>query len=96
VEAWNAFEETDWKRVFVGDVHIPLIFGERCERKFAVTEYPIVYDEPFAFQGTDRYIVCVGAVGYSRDGNRRLRYAIYDDAADTVTFRAPEGTILEF
>jgi predicted phosphodiesterase len=96
IEAWNAFQETAWRRVFVGDVHVPMIFGERCERKVSATEHRIIYGEEFAFQADDRYIACVGAVGYSRDGWRRLRYAIYDDARDTLEFRAPEGTILVF
>jgi hypothetical protein len=80
----------------VGDIHIPMIMGQRCERKVSATEYSIVYDEEFAFDPADRYIVCVGAVGYSRDGYRRLRYAIYDDGKDTLMFRAPEGRILVF
>jgi hypothetical protein len=31
IEAWNCFEESDWRRIFVGDVHVPMIFGQRCE-----------------------------------------------------------------
>lgn len=96
IEAWNVFEETEWRRVFVGDVHIPLIWGRRCERKVSATGYDIAYGQEFAFDAEDRYIVCVGAVGYSRDGWRRLRYVIYDDVRDTMTFQAPEGPILAF
>lgn len=96
IEAWNVFEETLWRRVFVGDVHIPLILGQRCEHKVAVTTHPIVYDEELALDASDRYIICVGAVGYSRDGWQRLRYAIYDDARDSLLFRAPDGPILTF
>ena len=96
IEAWNVFEETDCRRVFVGDIHVPLIFGRRCEQKVATTEYLISYDEEFAFDHADRYIVCVGAVGYSRDGDGRLRYAIYDSGKDTLLFRAPAGWLLVF
>jgi hypothetical protein len=96
IEAWNVFEETLWRRVFVGDVHIPMILGQHCEQKVSATQHSIVYGEEFAFEADDRYIVCVGAVGYSRDGWRRLRYAIYDEVRDTLQFRAPEGPILVF
>lgn len=96
VEAWNVFEETEFRRIFVGDVHVPLIFGERCSEKVSAASYPIPYDAEFSFAADDRYIVCVGAVGYSRDGYCWLRYAVYDDTRDTITFHAPEGPILVF
>ena len=96
VEAWNVFEETEYRRIFVGDVHVPLIFGQRCLEQVSALPYPIPYDAEFSFVPDDRYIVCVGAVGYSRDGYHWLRYAVYDDARDTITFHAPEGPILIF
>lgn len=96
IEAWNVFEETDWRRVFVGDVHIPLIMGQRCEQQVSAAQYSITYDEEFTFDLTDRYIVCVGAVGYSRDGDQRLRYAVYDSRKDSLLFKAPAGPLLCF
>ena len=36
------FEETDWRITFVGDVHIPMIIGRRCEQKFSATQHHIV------------------------------------------------------
>ena len=94
IEAWNVFEETTYRRIFVGDVHVPMIWGQRCEQKVSATQYDIVYDEPFALAADDRYLVCVGAVGYSRDRHARLRYAIYDQEQDTITFQAPQGPLL--
>lgn len=96
IEAWNVFEETNWRRVFVGDVHIPFIMGQRCEQPVSATSYAITYDTEFAFDPGDRYIVCVGAVGYSRDGDERLRYAIYDSEKDSLLFKAPPGPLLYF
>ena len=96
VEAWNVFEEVSYKRIFVGDIHIPLIFGQQCTQKVSATSYPVPYDEEFQFAPDDRYIVCVGSVGYSRDAYNWLRYAIYDSERDSITFRAPEGPILVF
>ena len=96
IEAWNVFEETDWKRIFVGDVHIPSLFGQQCREKVSVTSYPIPYGEEFMLDAGDRYIICPGAVGYSRDGLHRLRYAVYDDVRGSITFHAPDGPILVF
>ena len=96
VEAWNVFEEVAYRRIFVGDIHIPLIFGQQCLQRVSASSYPIPYDEEFPFAADDRYIVCVGAVGYSRDAYHWLRYAIFDDEHDSITFKAPEGPILVF
>ena len=87
-EVWNVFDETHFRRIFIGDVHIPMIWGEKCENPVSATRYEISYGQPFLSAEDDRYLICVGAVGYSRDGNERPRYAIYDDDKDSVTFHA--------
>lgn len=87
-EAWNVFDETPWRRIFVGDVHLPLIFGLDPARRFEAVAFPVEYDREFAFHAGMRYLVCVGAVGYSRDSDPRARYAIFDAAHDRVSFRA--------
>jgi hypothetical protein len=94
IEAWNVFGETGGRRIFVGDVHVPMILGQRGAQRVSAAEYPIAYEEEFALAPDDRYIVCVGAVGYSRDAIPRLRYVIYDSERDTVLFKAPPGTLL--
>lgn len=96
IEAWNVFEESDYRRIFVGDIHIPLIYGQKCAERVSATAYAIPYTEPLSLAADDRYIVCVGAVGYSRDAYDLIRYAIYDDVQDTLLFRALEGPILKF
>ena len=95
-EAWNVFDEHSARLTFVGHAHIPLIFGERAAHSATSTEYSFRYNEPFALDGTDRYIVVVGAVGYPRDGIRYPRYAIYDAVADTVEMRIVDGPVLPF
>jgi len=87
-EAWNVFGETDARMIFVGHAHIPLLFGEWSERACQATEYRIDSNAPRVLDAGDRYIVCVGAVGYSRDGIAKPRYAIYDAEAGTVESRA--------
>jgi hypothetical protein len=54
------------------------------------TSYPIPYAEEFQFAPDDRYIVCAGSVGYSRDPYHWQRYAIFDSKRDTIIFKAPE------
>ena len=87
-EAWNVFGETDARRIFVGHAHIPLLFGEWSDHSCQATEYPLASNAPLALDPSDRYIICVGAVGYSRDGIAKPRYAIYDAGAGTIESRA--------
>ena len=88
-EVWNVFDDTAWRRIFIGDVHIPAIWGQKCERPISATRYVITYGEPFPLDGADRYLVCVGSVARSRDGISKPRYMVYDSQSDTVTFRMP-------
>ncbi|HEY0074092.1 MAG TPA: metallophosphoesterase family protein [Abditibacteriaceae bacterium] len=86
-EVWNVFDEVAFRRVFIGDVHIPMLWGERFANPVSAKRYEISYGDPFNLALDDRYLICVGAVGYSRDGDERPRYVIYDDESDSVTFR---------
>ena len=87
-EAWNVFGETDARRVFVGHAHIPLLFGEWSGHSCQATEYALTSNVPLVLDPQDCYIVCVGAVGYSRDGITKPRYVVYDGEAGTVESRA--------
>ncbi len=93
-EAWNVFGETDARLVFVGHAHIPLLFGEWSGHACEATEYALTANAPVTLDPDDRYIVCVGAVGYSRDGIAKPRYAIYDAEAGTVESRVVDAPIL--
>ncbi|MBI5275466.1 MAG: ADP-ribosylglycohydrolase family protein [Burkholderiales bacterium] len=94
VEAWNVFDECDWRLVFVGHVHVPMIFGERSPVYGEAAVHPFEYNRPFELASDERYIVSVGSIGYGRDRVGRLRYAIHDAAAGTVELRAIEGPLL--
>lgn len=93
-EARDVFGETDARRVFVGHAHIPLLFGEWSEYACQATEYALALNAPLALDPQDRYIVCVGAIGYSRDSIAKPRYAIYDAGAGTVESRAVDAPVL--
>jgi predicted phosphodiesterase len=93
VEAWNVFDETAFRLVFVGHVHVPYVFGQRSAVHGQATRHAFEYNRPFALEG-DRYIVSVGSIGYGRDRVGKIRYAIHDRASDTVELRAIEGPLL--
>jgi predicted phosphodiesterase len=94
VEAWNVFDDTTFRLMFIGHVHEPLIFGMRSSAFGEASKHAFTYNEPFALSAEDRYIVSVGAIGYGRDLVGKVRYAIYDRNADTIEVRAIDGPLL--
>jgi predicted phosphodiesterase len=94
VEAWNVFEESDYRLIFVGHVHIPHIFGKRSTIYGEAARHAFEYNRPFDLSVEERYIVSVGSVGYGRDLVGRIRYAIFDRKANTVELRAVDGPLL--
>lgn len=96
IEAWNVFDETAHRLIFIGHVHVPLIFGEKCEEFGSSTNYEFNYGEPVELDTEDRYVIAVGSVGYGRDRISKLRYAIYNPTENSIEFRAVEGELLPF
>lgn len=94
VEAWNVFDESAYRLIFIGHVHVPYLFGERSTAYGEARRHPFEYNRPFSLARDDRYIVSVGSIGYGRDQVGKVRYAIYDSRADTVEFRAIDGPVL--
>ncbi len=95
-EAWNAFDECAARIIFVGHAHIPMIFGAKCPHSASSMDYPVVHNLPFPLNPRDRYIICVGPVGYARDGIHKPRYAIYDESRQTIEMRSVDGPVLRF
>ena len=94
VEAWNVFDDTKYRLMFVGHVHEPLIFGMRSSAFGEAAKHAFTYNQPFTLSPEDRYIVSVGAIGYGRDHVGKVRYAIYDRSAETIELRAVDGPVL--
>lgn len=94
IEAWNVFSETDYKIVFVGHVHVPLLFGQKSEEFGSSTMYEFNYGEPFQLDFHDRYVISTGAVGYGRDQINKIRYVIYNQGENSLEFRAVDGELL--
>jgi predicted phosphodiesterase len=93
-EAWHVFEDTPYRRVFVGHAHEPHLFGQRHGSAGTARRLPFAYNHPVELAADDRYIVSVGAIGYGRDRVGRVRYAIHDRGAQTVELRAIPGLLL--
>lgn len=69
--------------LFIGHSHVPLFFSY-CQGD----AYPVVHAaESFEMAEGTRYLVNVGSVGQSRDGDIRACYCIYDDKTKQVLFR---------
>ena len=94
VEAWNAFEDAEFRIAFIGHCHVPMVFSHRGDHHGEARAVPFEYNVPLPLDPRERYIVCVGSVGYGRDDVGRLRYAIHDRGAGTVELRAIEGPLL--
>lgn len=96
VEAWNVFDESDFRLLFIGHVHVPMIFGMRSDTYGEAAPHAFEYNKPLALSRDERYIVSTGAIGYGRDDVGRIRYAIYDREAHTVELRAIDGPLLRY
>ncbi len=94
IEAWNVFDEFPHRLIFVGHLHVPLVYCQRSERFGEAGVLDFEYGQPLALRSQERYIVCVGAVAYGRDGLGKARYAIYDRTAQTLEMRAVEAPML--
>ena len=95
VEAWNVFDETDFRLCFIGHLHYPALYGQACEHHCDARSYPVDI-EVIALDPTDRYIISPGAIGYPRGGGLYLRYGIYDADAQTMEFIKLDGPLLPY
>lgn len=94
-EAWNVFNETSFRRIFVGHAHIPQLYGERSEESAGAAEYSAYTNEIVGLDPSDRYIICNGSIGYPRDCIYKPRYTIYDRPSDSLEFRDVDGPVLD-
>ncbi len=94
VEAWNVLDEAGAWLSFVGHVHVPRIFSKRSVSFGEATLHPFEYNQPLTLDVNDRYVVCVGAIGYGRDQVGRIRYCIFDRAAASIEVRSIAGPLL--
>ena len=94
-EAWNVFDDTKFRIIFVGHVHVPLVFGSDSGLPTSAKSIPVKEGVPIRLNKDFRYVICVGAVGYPRDGVRRPRFGIFDDVDGTIEIRSTDGPVLD-
>lgn len=95
IEAWNVFDEVNFKLCFVGHLHFPVLFSE--ENQGIADAYSHSVDEGcHVLDLSDRYIISFGAIGYPRGGGKFLRYGIFDQNENTVEFIKLVGPLLPF
>jgi len=78
IEAWNVFEEHDFRIIFLGHAHVPHIFGRRSTAYGEATRHAFEDNAPFALAADDSYIVSIGSIWHGREAESRVRYAIFD------------------
>ncbi|WP_341738947.1 metallophosphoesterase family protein [Microcoleus sp. CAWBG640] len=95
IEAWNVFDETNFRLVFIGHIHFPALFGYESECFREAKDYKVDCGSHY-LNPTDRYIISFGAVGYPRGGGQFIRYGIFDSDENIVEFIKLKGTLLPY
>lgn len=95
IEAWNVFDETDYRLCFIGHIHFPALFGYESEDFREARDYK-VDGGSYYLNPTDRYIISFGAIGYPRGGGQFIRYGIFDSDENRVEFIKLRGTLLPY
>lgn len=71
--------------ILCGHTHVPLLVS--ADPTGRATEIPLRHGQPLPLLRQRRWLAVVGSVGQPRDGVAQAGYAIFDDAAGTLTFR---------
>lgn len=95
IEAWNVFDECEFRLCFIGHIHFPAMFGKKHASFGDSCNYAVDEGE-YQLEESDRYIISFGAVGYPRGGGKYLRYGIFDAPRNVVEFIRLEGPLLPY
>ena len=82
--AANSIQATDAALTFCGHVHVPALYHFSVTGKIAGFDPEPGVEIPLNPQR--RWLAVIGAVGQPRDRNPAACYALYDDAARTLTY----------
>lgn len=94
-EAWNVFDETEFRLIFVGHTHISAIFEHSNDVVGTSLEIPFQFNEPLRLGANTRYVISPGAIGYSRDSKKTIRYGLYDEARNAMTMCELDGPTIQ-
>jgi len=82
--AERSLQATDAALTFCGHVHVPALFHSTAGGK--VAGFEPAADVALTLTPQRRWVAVIGAVGQPRDRNPAACYALYDDAARTLTY----------
>jgi predicted phosphodiesterase len=94
-EAWNVFDETNHRLVFVGHTHITAVFMDSQNAIGSSVELNIRYNTFFDLGPNNRYVISPGAVGYSRDNRNTIRYGLFDNKNNQLSLCELDGPTIQ-
>jgi len=86
-EAACIFNECKARIVFVGHTHAARLFAVFRDQPSEVIHFDVSMNTAIAVRPDGRYVVCVGAVGASRDKTLGPQYCLYDRVDGALEFR---------
>jgi hypothetical protein len=93
--ALDIFEgHPDFRALFIGHLHYPILYILSPKKPYEPLMPRIKYGRDMPVKPDHRYIICVGAVGYPRDGLREIRYVTLDLTDHIVQFIRFSGPLL--
>jgi diadenosine tetraphosphatase ApaH/serine/threonine PP2A family protein phosphatase len=84
LDAFRIFENHPFSFAFIGHTHVPRAFKFEGHGARSLGGAEVRYDP------AGRYLVNVGSVGQSRDGDRRASYVVLDRSRSSIEFRRVE------
>ena len=79
-KAKEEFESTDYKKIFFGHTHIPLIF------KKDDNDVKMLFDDELTLEHNNRYFINPGSIGQPRNSDNRSSAMIYDSETMELLF----------
>lgn len=91
IEAWNVFEECAAPVIFIGHTHVSDIFTTDSDHPTMAGRLSFTCNTWTPLSPKHRFIISVGAVGYSRDHRKTIRCGLYDSNNSRVQICEIEG-----
>ncbi len=88
-DAEASFQHQTTQVCFLGHTHVPRLFVREANAKV----YQLIYLK-IDLEADKKYLVNVGSVGESRDGDWRAAYVIFDSAAKTIELRRVDFNLI--
>lgn len=86
-EAEDEFNYENFKLLFIGHTHIPVVYEKIFD------DVKMVQNETIRIEDNSRYIINVGSVGQPRDGDNRASFVVFDEDDMIINFHRVEYDI---